>query len=53
MVPRGRSGRALVASGRVAVHVCVGEPSEGVCVGPAVGRTGGLWCGWGFGLACV
>ena len=34
MVPRGRSGQALVASSGVAVRVCVGEPSDGVC----------LWC---------
>ena len=53
MVPRVRSGRALVASAEVAVRVCVGGPSDGVCVGPAVGQTGGLWCGWGSRLACV
>ena len=42
MVPTGRSGQALVASVGVAVRVCVGGPSDGVCVGLAVGRTGGL-----------
>ena len=35
MVPRGGLGWALVASVGPAVHVCVGGPSEGVCVGPA------------------
>ena len=49
MVPRGPSGRALVASVGVAVHVCV----EGACVGPSVGRIGGLWCWSGSASACV
>ena len=53
MVPRGRSGQALEALVGVAVRVCVGGPSDGVCVGLAVGQTGGLWCWWGSGLACV
>ena len=53
MVPRGRWGRALVASAGVAVPVCVGGPSDSACMGPSVGLTGGLWCGWGFRLACI
>ena len=53
LVPRGRSGWALVASVGAAVRVCAGGPSGGICVGLAVGRTGGLWCGWGSGLACL
>ena len=46
-------GRALVMSVGVAVHVCVGGPSDGACVGPSVGRLGGLWCGRGSEWACV
>ena len=53
MVPRSRSGRALVASVGVAVHICSGGRSDGAFVGPSVGRTGWLWCGWGSRLACV
>ena len=53
MVTRGLSGRALVASAGVAVRVCVGGLSDGVCVGLAVAWAGGLWCGWGSGLASV
>ena len=53
MVPRGCSDRALVASVGVAVHVCVGGPSDGECVGPSVGQIGELWCGLGSGSAFV
>ena len=53
MVPRGRSGRGLVASVRVAVRVCVGGPSDGMCVGLAIGPTGGLWCDWGSRVGLV
>ena len=53
MVPRSHSGRALVASVLVMVHVRVEGLSDGACVGPFVGWTGGLWCRWGPGLACV
>ena len=49
-VPR---GRALLASVRVAVHVCVGRPSDGACVGPSVSQIGGPWCCQGSGWACV
>ena len=53
MRPRGHSGWALVVLVRVAVHVCEGGPSGDACEGPFVGQTGGLWYGWGSGLACV
>ena len=58
MVP-GRVGpplaprRALVASVGVAVPVCMGGLWDGVCVGLAVGRTGGLCSGWGSSPSCV
>ena len=61
MVPRGCSGQALVASVGVRVRVCVrvglgvgvGGASDGVCVGLAAGRTGGLRGECGSGSACV
>ena len=53
MLLTGRSGRALVASVGVAVRVCVGGPSDGVCVRLAADRTGGLWCRWSSRSASV
>ena len=52
-MPRGCSGRALVASVGLTVRACVRGLSDSVCVGLAVSWTGGLWCGWGSGLARV
>ena len=46
-------GPALVASVGVLVHVCVGGPLDGACVGPSVARIRGPCCGRRSGWACV
>ena len=46
-------GRMVVVSVGVAACACVGGSSGGAYAGPAVGRSGVPWCGWGSRWACV
>ena len=46
-------GWVVAMSVRVAACACVGGSSGGTYAGPAVGRSGVPWRGWGSGWACV